>query len=80
MRFPDRGDTQMYDYRIVLEHPNGERFALMTQGSDLARAKRRLQDILDDPDTIYRKGWIERRPDTWQTFCAAQLPSEQRVA
>lgn len=65
-----------YDYRIVLEQPNGEPLPLMAQGSDLECASERLQEILDDPDTTYPKGWVERRPwDSWQTFCPAQVPT-----
>jgi hypothetical protein len=66
-----------YDYRIVLENPDGTRMNTMPQGSDLDGARQRLQEILDDPDTNYPKGWVERRPNVWQTFCAAQQPSHQ---
>jgi hypothetical protein len=73
---PDLGQSgDWYEYRIVLEQPNGETLPLRPQGADLARAKERLQEILDDPDTTYPKGWIERRdPNAWQTFTAAQTP------
>jgi hypothetical protein len=72
-------DLTKYDYRIVLEKPNGERLPLVSQGSDLIGARERLQEILDDPQLIFPKGWLERRPlDAWQTFCAAQTPRKVR--
>lgn len=70
-----QSDSERYDYRIVLEQPNGEMLPLGPQGSDLTGARERLQEILDDPETTYPRGWIERRPESaWETFCAAQLP------
>jgi hypothetical protein len=68
-----------YDYRIVLESPDGGRIELVPQAGDVEGARQRLQDILDDPDTNFPRGWLERRPrDSWQTFCAAQQPKARK--
>lgn len=72
--------TESYDYRIVLEQPNGATLPLSPQGGDLLGVRTRLREILDDPQTTYPKGWIERRPDAWQTFERAFIPTVvQRV-